>query len=226
MQKKLYFIVFLFFILLSSEYVYSLGITARREIDFTPGSINTYPFCVIPEKFIEIEMHSSGILKDYIKLSKSTDKIDKVTCYEYTVSLPNTLPPGDNDALVIVETVPEYGGGSFAIVTAVVHDFRVKVPYTGKYLSTELISDDINIDEIENFYINAENKGDQTIMFVTPKIDIFDNDNNLIASLDLDKISNIAPKERITINQSWNSTGYLIGKYNAVAHLNYDEFYA
>ncbi|MEM5808209.1 MAG: hypothetical protein QW818_03700, partial [Candidatus Aenigmatarchaeota archaeon] len=174
------FILFLISLLLVQN-VYAIGISpASMFINFEPNLKKTITYMVInnQNKEIQVNMYVTGELKDYIKLTKTTDilKAGEVKSFTFEISLPDKLDkPGDHEARIgAIESIPATAGegATVAARTAVESIFIVRVPYPGKYIQVKLDAKDVNLGQIATFILAISNLGELDVT-VSGEIDIF-----------------------------------------------------
>ena len=225
MKRSIVISVFILFALMLFVIpdVLSIGISARREIDFAPALEDNFSFCVIPEKNGRISLNLEGELSEYmtLPLTEKEYSVGGSECFAYHVKLPNILSPGPHVGYVVASDEP-YGEGKIKVVTSVRHEFRVHVPYPGRYIEFTTSAKDVQINETVPFNLNLQNKGKETITEVSGRVDIFGPDGKYVASLETDKLSNFEPQTKAETHAEWDTTGHEPGPYTYAATITYD----
>ncbi|MBW2984591.1 hypothetical protein KY361_05720 [Candidatus Woesearchaeota archaeon] len=226
MNKKL--ITWILALLLLVPTVLSVGITpGRTTIDFVPNDHREFSFRVINNEYkdINVLLLIEGELKDSITLE---EKVVKFTSQEYSksfafeVDLPEDIgEPGIHEARIIAVALPEGEEGltSVQAAAAVATQLRVKVPYPGKYLEARL--EVVSQDDKTLFFVAASNLGTETINRAKATIEVFDPDNQKVATIETTERS-IESKQRVDLVGS--TQALKPGAYRAVMHLTYDEY--
>jgi len=223
---KVLFGIFIFVILISN--VYSLGISpGRTTIEFVPGLEKQVEFQVIntENKDINIALSVEGSLKDYVNVSDevvSLSKVESSKKFNYSINLPNELPPGLNTANVMALELPKDindPGMVLQATVAVITQVYVYVPYPGKYAEVALSSHNVNAGEPVNLYLTIISRGKDDII-INPEIEIF-SENESVEKFSLEQ-SSVKSQQSTTLKKVLNTTSYKPGLYTALALVSYE----
>ncbi len=222
-------IFFLVFIIATSE-VHALGIApARKIVDFDPGLSEKVNFEIVntESKAMKVFIYAEGEYSEVIKLNDyeltfAAGENSKKTSYEF--KLPNKIDkPGEHDVKIVIREVPlDYASEGTIIggTVAVSHQFKIKVPYPGKYAVADLkIAETGKTDEVK-FIVSVNSLGTQKIVNAKGIIDIFGPTNEKLATVEtnLDSVDSGLRKDLVAI---WDGD-INPGKYYAKLTLTYD----
>ena len=218
------------FIITQIQTVSALGITpGRTTIFFEPGLEGTNEFRIINNEYKEMSVLLSvegsfdetdeyeSIKLHETRLNFSENEESKLVGYDFI--LPQKIKPGIHILKIIaLELPPGAKPGTYIKArVAVVHQFKLIVPYPGKYAEVQLdISEDT--DEGTVFIISASNLGKETIE-VYAKLEIFNSQGQIVASKNTDK-KILDSMKRGDLIAKWNSDE--VGEYTAKVTLFYD----
>ncbi len=240
MKNKIILYTAILFLLVSFANAIGLG-PSRNVINFEPNLEGDYSFRIInsDNENLQLDIYLTGELSDYIKLDKNNFLIreeENTALINYNVKLPRELEPGLRSGDIII--IPsKYEGGiivskddgsvvfersqSFiSAKIALVHQVRVNVPYTGKYLQGKLHISEANVNEKARFTISLFNLGSEDIDDIKATVIIKGPTNEEIAVLRTEEIS-IKSQQESKLVASWNAD-VGSGKYYAEAIVQYN----
>lgn len=221
-------IISLFLFILSSNAL-ALGISpAIKEVKFSPGLSENAELSIAGEtKPFDINVISIGELAEFVHLSATQLTVPpQGLTISYNFTLPMQLTPGRHKASIVIEQKPsvqESGAGKpmFGATPAVGHVLAVDVPYEAKYARITVEATNANIGEIVNLKVIINNLGNEDISLAKSVIDIFDNENKKIISIETD--SKGVPKgEKTELYAYWTPKNISPGIYTAKAKVDYD----
>ncbi len=229
-KKRGYIFIALFvFLFILGSNALALGISpAIKEVKFSPGLSQSVELTITGEqKPFDVNIISTGELAEFVHLTATllTVPSQGLTFY-YNFTLPMQLKPGRHKASIVVEQKPsaqESGAGKpmFGAIAAVGHVLTVNVPYGSKYAEITVEATNANIGELVNLKIIVNNLGNEDINIAKGTIDIFDNKNKKIISIETDSKS--VPKgEKTELYAYWTPKGISPGIYTAKARVEYD----
>jgi len=211
----------------------AIGLTpGRTTIDFEPNLEKSVTFTIINNEHKEMKalVYLEGDISSYIVLEKNIiefNETDNSKDFEYKLKLPEKIDkPGDHWGKIIVMEMPpgmnaEKMEGQFVVATtAVVHQVRLRVPYSGKYAEIELTVNDVEPNGTATFFVKVFNFGTENIYKAFATVDIMGPTNEKIASMESEAIA-IESKKTGDIMVPWDAN-VNPGSYNAVVTLNYD----
>jgi len=153
-------------IFLIVPYVEAFGVSpAIQQIPFTPseiiqGSFNVYHDGTTP---LIVSFSPQGTLSGHIVLQSSASLSQGMSTIPYTLTLPVSLPPGDQSVEIFItpETPSSQGQTEVGAKIILITQLKVSVPYPGKYPVMELAVNEhpTEIDLISN----VQNKGTESI---------------------------------------------------------------
>lgn len=222
----MFFLVLIIFI----NEVSALGISpARKIVDFEPGLEDEISLKIIntENKEMKVVIYLEGDDANVVRLEDYELEFiegEESKTIRYSYNLPNKFGiPGDHDVKIVVREIPKDYATSDTMMgasVAVVHQLRIKVPYPGKYVISDLnIIETGRIDQVD-FRIVASNLGNQKIVNAKGIIDIYGLTNEKIITLET-KLDSIDAQNRKEFQATWNGP-INIGKYYAKLTLTYD----
>lgn len=221
LKKRVMFIflsVFVTILLLQNAIAVNGVSPAYYELDFQPNLKQVFTFSFIGDEGNEYEIYLDGDLIDYAKLSR--DRLYGSGQVSVLLELPDDVEkPGIHRLLVGAKQLPNSENG-IAIVGNVRAVIKVRVPYPGEYAELDFSTSNANAGENVDFDLKIYSRGKNQIHTVS-RIEIYDFNNNLVKTLPLgSKI--IGPSKMAEYRKSLDTSGYLPGRYNAVAIVEYD----
>ncbi|MBS3097877.1 hypothetical protein J4209_03740 [Candidatus Woesearchaeota archaeon] len=133
--------------------------------------------------------------------------------------------PGEHILKILADEQPREGG-AFSVTSSVSSRITVHVPYPGRYVIWEFITDNGNVNETINFRFIVNNLGKEDIKNARGVVDIYgpseEGFNTKIGAI-ASETSEILSTKITTLNAILNTTGYRPGEYRAVGTLFYDE---
>lgn len=227
-RRYIFLIAALLFILIIKP---ALAITispGRVEYAFEPNLKVTESACVSYDYANTLEISVSGGLAKYITLDKEVLVFEGPSrkCVSYTALLPSTLTPGRNEARITASEVPSPDKGGFAALASVGQQFRVTVPYPGKYLTATLQATDVEAEKPVEFIVNLKSRGDEIISKVSADIEIINQNNKSLGVLETTEINNFEPGTKNSLRAVWSPSSRDVGTYDAIATVSYDDNFA
>ncbi len=232
MKKRILILLILF--CLASVNVYAIGITPSSiELDFKPNYREIFTFYATNNRDGRtiIEPYFGGDLEKYMRIINKTPvelEPGDYMSFQVELRLPSTLnKPGLLKTYIGVteKTGPDSGHGAINALTAVESILTVKVPYPGKFAEADLVVDNVNLGETPKFKVNVENKGKETISFISGIIRIED-DAELVKELEINAARGLISQKRISIPVRFDAKDVKPGEYKATAIVDYDGFKA
>jgi hypothetical protein len=228
MKKSYLIIIYIALILNLILFVNAIGIGPPRiRIDFEPGLEKDIEYFIVNTENtdINVEMYVKGELKDYVALDKTSFKLnaaERKTVIAH-LALPQTVDkPGTND--IRIGALASSANGKAATVAAkagVESQLLIEVPYEGKYLSADIIIEDVKVGEIADITIKISNLGKEDISTISAVIDIYDSENNKIDTVSTDK-KELKAGETKELKAQWDTKDVKPGTYTAIALIDYD----
>lgn len=223
MVKRLTILLVIVLVLMPLVQANALGISPSIfKLYFEPELERTFIFKVFSSDPNEtISAGIQGDLAEYFEISK-TSFLGQGQ-FEVHMKLPSTLSsPGNHRVLVVaapvVDTEQLEGIEGVAVVRAPIDIF---VPYPGKYIEAEFDVKDASAGEDTTFEIDIHNLGTDDLM-ITPKLDIYDLNNNKLESKILNTEEFLSKEEKI-IEGIIDSSEYAPGKYTAKVVVDFGE---
>jgi hypothetical protein len=214
-----------------SQGAQGIGVTpGRKTIDFEPNFEGEFSFAVLNSDHKDMkallyveEGEFSDIVTLYNALVDFSAGEDSKT-FRYRVTLPEQMEkPGNHDVKIVIRELPkdvENPGTFVGATTAVIHQVRIKVPYTGKYAEIGLEIADAQPGETVNFFVKTYNIGTQEIARAKATIEIRGPTNEVIDTVETEEKA-IASNGRSDLTAHWQAD-VNPGIYHAVAVLDYD----
>lgn len=218
------FLIFCTIILIKPINAVGIYVPNNNEMDFKSGLEKTFNFAVTSSK-MDIKLSASGYLSEYVSLSKtfigsdSTDRIFKVI-----IKLPEKIErSGHHKVWIAAEEIIDESkiGGTIGTSTNAIAYILIHVLNPGKYVEIRLSAPDVNLNEPVNFAVNVKNFGEENINSIKAAIDIYNPDNEKLATVYTEEKSLKSNTEE-TLHAQLSTVGYKAGIYKAVATLNYD----
>ncbi len=218
-------ILLLTVLLITLPKIYGIGIGSfEKYIKFTPNLNKNIKITIYNNvgQPIRVKLTAKGDLAEYVTLKEEYIDIAGVTYKtEFNIKLPESIPPGRNRLVIEARDVTPQEGGGLRAVTAASKAFIIIAPYPGKYLSVDLATKNIGLDEKEEFKLKLKSLGKETIKRVNSVIEISRN-NKKIGKLYLEPVLNLEPDEEKTVKAEWDSYGHPVGEYEVNATITYD----
>ncbi len=199
----------------------------KVEVDFQPNLNKEITFMVLNQISIPIraELYVRGDLAEYITLEKEYIDLDpgKSATFQVYITLPSKIDtPGPNNLRIgALESQITSEAGTVGAKAGVESKLIINVPYEGKYIKADLKATDIKKGEIVDFTLSISNIGEEYIADLDASIEIYDSDDEKIATIKTDSIS-ISSGEKKDIAAKWSSEDAEAGIYNAIAKITYD----
>jgi hypothetical protein len=213
--------------------VLSLGITpGRTTLNYEPGVKKEFNISVINSEKSDIDLVVlvQGDLNNSVHLSESAFKmrsVDEEKKIKVELTMLPELAPGKHKAEIIVVQAPKSSsnpGGEntfFGATLGVASEIVVLVPYPGKYLDIGMSIVGPNDDGEIKFVLPVINRGLENIGLARAVIEIFDSNNNKIATVNTNQLS-VLSSEREELIASWDASNASFGNYKLIANIYYD----
>lgn len=237
-KKILMFISSLFILILLCQPILGIGIrgivnyfqiyepNAHIELDY--GVVSNMPPMDVVIGFEEpLEMKGS-IKVDTEKMFLRTGEEKQI---HVTLDLPSEVKtPGPHDFWVLaVESPPKLRGGQVGAVGTVKSKITIFVPYPGKYLRGKIEAKPVKEGEEMAIDLILTHLGNETIKSVKAIVEIYDPEDNRIATMQAYQPGNkndfeisIKPKETKKMYIDWLPAEGLKGKFRVRILINYD----
>lgn len=175
---------------------------------------------------IIVELTVDGKLAEYVTFSEDTLKIPAGgrAFFNYNLKLPESIPPGKNRISIGATDITPTTKGGISTKTAVHKSFYILAPYDGKYVSTSLRIPQVFVGTQAPFALSLEHQGDEIIKTITGSVTVKEksSEGTTLATLPLEKFTNIQPKERRDTEVIWDFTDQSVGDYFASGTLTVD----
>ncbi len=214
--------------------VSAIGITPPKyEINFEPRLEKSFTFGILytPGKTVEVSVgeeyrdeYKKADLSSYVRFDKTevligSDGMGHVTV---TLNFPEKINPPGRQRSLITATEPKPEGGGIGGIAAINGVIYINVPYPGKYLETELSSENIEINQPAELIIKMTSRGKEMIKKVSTIIEIYDANGNLVDTLIPKSLTSIVTNDKRELKTTWDTTGVGEGVYTWKAKINYD----
>ncbi len=213
--------------------VMALGITpGRTTFDYEPGVKKEFNISVINSEKSDIDLVVlvQGDMNNSVKLSESAFKmrsVDEEKKIGVELTMLPELAPGNHKTEIIVVQAPK-GSVSlhqentfFGATLGVASEIVVLVPYPGKYLDIGVNVVGPNDDGEISFVLPVINRGLENIGLARATIDIFDSNNNKIATVSTNQLP-VLSSEREELIAKWDASNASFGNYKMIANIYYD----
>lgn len=229
MRWRALLVIFVFFLVLPSVSSISLrGSTVGETINFKPDLTKKYSWTVgsTSGEQVDVQVSKSGKFSEYISLSDTLIKDltpGESTSFSATFNLPSKVPdfePGKYRNKICVKEVKSGGKEVMSATTSTCAAISIRLLHSGKYVSVDLKSPNVNAGEKVPFKVIVHNLGKENIQNVGATLTIFEKGVK-IGTLSTDEVS-LASKERKTLNATLSTSNYNQGKYQVMATVNYD----
>lgn len=216
--------IFLIFIVLISFNSYGITLQPPKiELEFQPNLEYSYSFNIkndYTDKDMDVYLFVNGDLNESFILEKDEARIspDKWQLFNFKINMPNDIEPGDHPQYIVINEGSKEKGVVGA-VTGIALLIVISKPYPGKYLSVSLDIPNGEINKDVDIKLNLQSKSTETINKITGKVDIYDNNHNLVDYRDISS-NGLKPGETKEIIAKWKTDKP--GIYLAEAYLDYD----
>ncbi len=225
---KVLLVLLLFLVIMTN--VDALGVTpARKIVDVEDYGLDfSSQFTVVNEKStaMKVSIDIDGTLSEYVTLDKVLLEFkegEKEKVVNYNIKLPSDVgEPGSNDINFIVTELPVgedkgiFVGARISLITSL----RVRVPYPGEFIESEV---DISSGDSEGnimFTIYAHNLGSQNIDNARATVEVLGPTNEVVQIFETSS-ENIETGKRKELIAIWNAK-VNPGKYYANIVVVYD----
>ena len=236
-RKSLYIHLIIFFVgatlflLLSPQQVSSLGVAPSLFNLDNPDEVIELRLRILNSQHEDlfVVVQPVGDLADYVDLEQTsyrirTDQEEQIV--NYRLSIPDSLPPGQNVLNMYVKQVDEYVEGSVVDAAqlnakiSVVQRVNVNIPYPGEYLTGNLFVQATRTKEPIKFIVHAINKGDQDVKY-SGKITIRGPTNQILGTVQIPSSSvQAASDQKMNLELAGLTNA---GEYVAEAHIQYGD---
>jgi hypothetical protein len=201
-------LVFVVLVFVCSGVLAVSGISpASYEIDFEPGYNGEFAFDFVIEGGASAELYVEGDLAEYVSFNRrSVSGMEEVVV---KLKLPSEIDsPGINYI--------RFGArGDGVDVGGVI---KVNVPYPENYVEVGLNAPNANVGESIIFELELFGRGNETVV-VSPRVEVY-KDGKSLNIVGVDDVS-VVPGEETSVNVSFDTEGYSIGDYLAIAFVDY-----
>lgn len=212
------------FLLLTTSILFQIasafvGVTpVTYEVNFEPGLKQVFSFRFMGDPDTQFKVYAAGDLAEYIALS--TEYLKQPGTVNALLELPNEIAiPGAHRIYIGAAQQPKDVRG-FGIVGDIRGKIIVYVPYPGKYIEAELITQDIRYGDIGEFSLKVSNKGEEDVS-ADSYIYIYDPEGGLVEQIPLGE-NYLKSQEKIELYAEFDSVGHQAGSYKAVGVVKYD----
>jgi hypothetical protein len=223
--------ILVIFLISSIQYSFALGVSpARNIVEFESNLEGSEDLNIINSgnKDMKVFIYVEGELEEKVFLSNyelEFSSSDEAKTVSYIYKLPNKFEePGPHKTNIVIREVPLNLANEGTMVggsVAVIHDFRVDVPYPGKYATAEIKIAETDKENEVHFIIPVNNLGTQKIMNAKGIIDIYGPTNELITTVNTN-LDSVEPGLRKDLTAIWKEDSINSGKYYAKLTLTYD----
>lgn len=180
----------------NASLVDALGVSpGRTTLNFEPGLEKSVTFTITNNELKEFNafVYVEGDLKDYITFDNEVVKFNetiKSRSFKYSIRLPDRIDtPGDNWGKIVIMELPKgwegpEGETSVVATVGVIHQLKIKVPYPGKFLQTDLKIQAGAQNEEVNFFTRIFNLGKDDVASAKATLEIFGPDNNVVETIE------------------------------------------
>jgi len=234
MRKIGLFLLFLFLLFFSIVNTgFSLGIgPTDNEVDFQPNLVYEKTFYVVnSENYnIPIKMLVEGELSEYMTLDRYDFILGPKTTgsglqhVKLKLTLPESLerPGAHRNFICAMENFEAVTSGISARIKSCV-SLTVYVPYPGKYVEFTVRIENPEVNKTIRFFVDAINRGNETIKNALFRFYVYDADNNLVTSL-VTEGKRMEPNEKVNFVGEWLAKDVRPGRYKLVTRVEYDDY--
>ncbi|HLC53692.1 MAG TPA: hypothetical protein VJK03_04055 [Candidatus Nanoarchaeia archaeon] len=193
----------------------------KYDVDFKPGETYTFPFKIITDDGVRMELSLGGDLSEHATISRSS--VVGTADVIVTLKLPRKLEPPGMHQLVLVARQAVQGRAGVALLGGVYGPINVRVPYPEEYAEIAFTSTNANLGEPVTFSLTLTNLGER-MLTTTPSIEIFsatDSKKKKILETLSPGVVSLSPLERQQYILVMNTTSYKAGSYLAEAIVPY-----
>ncbi len=217
-------------VVLSQTVAATVAITPGAQyVNYEPGASHELSFLIQGDPGQEFILSTEGELAAFLELSSDsiTMNADGAATVKVIFTVPEIDSPGTHSANIMVSEKPQprpFGmpGGNVQAYAAVMAPIGVFVPCPDKCADLRFSASDADLGKQAFFTIHFVNTGSKDILAADGQVQIFDPQNNVVASIPLTIVQNIAPGASASLNSEWQTEGTL-GTYLAKATVNFDE---
>lgn len=214
MKKLLIFYIFL----LSISNVLALGISpAKIEIEYVPGYSQEIQFQT--DRRSDVGVYIEGSLSEFLTVKE--DNIAKDGTFIVEVSIPDVIEQPGTHTMYVGLIEKQDSEGMVAGIASIRTPIKVKVPYDGIYVEVTFHVADLNNNETQNFYVSANNLGNEGIKKTSANVKIIDSKGNEVGSIDSAE-RDVPPRTQVDLPVLIDASNYGSGNYVARAYVSYD----
>ncbi|MEM4711262.1 MAG: hypothetical protein QXL18_04930 [Candidatus Woesearchaeota archaeon] len=208
-----YALIFNVFLMILIIDVYAISMNQMpqesRIIIFEPNLEKEFSVYVFNSERIESIIYP-GTLAEYVELIDN-DQYGPPREIKMRLKLPATLEPGTYEVM--------FGGreyknveGTVGGLAAVASRVTILSLYEGKYPQFSVSANDIGIGETTNITISIENYGYEDIQYAYSIIQVYDPENNLVATLNTNAVN--VPSKKKSLQPSISTAQFISKNYN------------
>jgi hypothetical protein len=205
--------------------------TINYNVDFEPNLHKEFSYTMSADIEGDYEILVKGDLNESVTVTPNEFnnlKIRENKQFKVILQLPEKIEtPGLHIITLTVKQKQDTSGKvlegkSMAATAEAAALVRVKVLYEGKYLMADLNAPDVSVNETADLNVGLQNWGTQDINYAKATIDIYNNNNKTISTIETNEAS-VSSRGSSSLNGKFNTTGLAQGIYNAVAKVKWDE---
>jgi len=200
-----------------------------QSVPYQPGASIEVVFLIQGSPGQEFILSTSGELGAFLELSSNSVTMNPngAATLRAIFTVPEIDEPGRHSATVVVSEKPGerlFGmpSGNVQAYAAVAAPIYVSVPCPDKCADISFSASDADLGQPAFFTVNIVNTGSKDILATDGQVEIHDPQNNVVASIPLTPVQNIAPGATASLGSEWQTEGTL-GAYIAKATVNFDE---
>lgn len=227
-MKRGHIIIFLMLLFLIPS-VSAMGLRGSDllvNVDFKPKMVLSYTYTIrtTSSQTMDYELYARGDLVEYVTLIPErlySIKPGSYPRFRAVIRLPERIePPGIHKLRIgAVETLAS--GGMVGSKTGSEAIINIRVLYPGKYLRASLDAPNVNVHEPVNFVVDLENWGKEDIKKVKAVIEVYDQNNQSLATLHTEE-SSIESAGATKLHAILDTIGYPPAEYRAAAIIDWD----
>jgi len=200
-----------------------------QSVPYQPGTSYELSFLVQGAPGQEFVLSASGELGAFLELPSNsvTMNANGAATLHVVFTVPEIDAPGTHSANLLVSEKPGerlFGrpSGNVQAYAAVSSPINVFVPCPDKCADMSFSASDADLGKPAFFTISFVNTGSKDILAADGQVQVYDPQNNVVASIPLTPVQNIAPGASASLGSEWQTEGTL-GAYTAKAIVNFDE---
>lgn len=200
-----------------------------QSVAYEPGAISEVTFLIQGAPGQEFTLSAGGELAAFLELPSDSVTMNPngAAVIKVKFTVPEIAAPGKHSAEVVISEKPEerlFGvPGNVRAYAAVRAPIEVFVPCPDKCADLSFGASDADLGQPAFFTVNIVNTGSKAILAADGQVEIYDSQNNVVATIPLTTTQDIAPGTSASLNSEWQAQGDL-GLYTANATVNFDEY--